>query len=68
MLISYPCLTYCDVHAIGSMVFVYKPFLGNHATVDVTCTLQAIWRLFTTVARRPRNSCWAADMRAAAAR
>jgi hypothetical protein len=49
------------------MVFVYKPLLGNHATVDVTCTLQAIRRLFTTVARRSRNSCWAADVRAAAA-
>jgi hypothetical protein len=32
-----------------------QPLLGDHVTVDVTCTLQAIWRLFTTAARRPRN-------------
>jgi hypothetical protein len=37
-------LRYCDVHAVGNMMFVNKPLLGNHATVDVTCTLQAIWR------------------------
>jgi hypothetical protein len=58
---------YCDVHAVGNMVFVYKPLQGNHATLDVMCTLQAIWRLFTTVARRPRDSCWAADARTAVA-
>jgi hypothetical protein len=33
-----------------------QPLLGDHATVDVTWTLQALWRLFTTFTRRPRNS------------